>query len=68
MSTRDIREHLFEEIYGVDLSPDLISTVTDGISEEVQEWQNRPLDAVYPILYLDAVFVKIRERGRPSNQ
>ena len=65
MSTRDIREHLFEEIYGVDLSPDLISTVTDGISEEVQEWQNRPLDAVYPILYLDAVFVKIREE-RPK--
>ena len=64
MSTRDIREHLFEEIYGVDLSPDLISTVTDGIPEEVQEWQNRPLDAVYPILYLDAVFVKIREEEK----
>ena len=67
MSTRDIRDHL-EEIYGIDVSPDLISTVTDGISEEVQEWQNRPLDALYPILYLDAVFVKIREEGRVLNK
>ena len=63
MTTRDIQSHL-EEIYGVEVSADLISAVTDGILTEVKEWQNRPLDAVYPIVYFDALRMKIRSEGR----
>jgi putative transposase len=66
MTVRDIRSHL-EEIYGVDVSPDLISRVTDAVWEEIEEWRNRPLDAVYPILYIDALTVKIRD-GIVSNR
>ena len=60
MTTRDIRAHL-REIYGVEVSPDLISRVTDGVLEELQEWQARPLDAVYPVVFVDALMVKIRD-------
>lgn len=60
MTVRDIRAHL-EEIYGVDVSPDLISKVTDAVFEELEEWRNRPLDAVYPIVYIDVLWVKIRD-------
>jgi putative transposase len=60
MSTRDIRAHL-RDIYGVEVSPDLISRVTDGVLEELQEWQARPLDAVYPVVFIDALMVKIRD-------
>lgn len=67
MTTRDIQGHL-EEIYGVEVSPDLISTVTDGILSEVKEWQNRPLDEVYPIVFFDAVRMKIRDEGRVCNK
>lgn len=67
MTTRDIQGHL-EEIYGVEVSPALISNVTDAVVEEVKAWQNRPLDAVYPILYLDALHVKIREAGHVQNR
>ncbi len=67
MTTRDIQGHL-EEIYGVDVSPDLISTVTDGIISEVKEWQNRPLDEVYPIVFFDAIRMKIRDEGRVINK
>jgi putative transposase len=67
MTTRDIQAHL-EEIYGVEVSPTLISNVTDAVVEEVKTWQNRPLDAVYPILYLDALHVKIREAGHVQNR
>ena len=59
LSTREIRAHI-EEIYGVEVSPDLVSTVTDNVSEMVREWQTRPLEAVYPIVYLDALRVKVR--------
>jgi putative transposase len=59
MSTRDIMSHL-QEIYGVDISPALVSQVTDAVVDEVKAWQMRPLDEVYPILYLDALHVKIR--------
>lgn len=59
LSTREIRAHI-EEIYGVEVSPDLISTVTDNVSDLVREWQTRPLESVYPIVYLDALRVKIR--------
>lgn len=67
MSTRDIQGHL-EEIYQVEVSPTLISNVTDAVIEEVKSWQNRPLDPVYPIVYLDALMVKIREAGHVRNR
>lgn len=67
MTTRDIQVHL-EEIYGVNVSADLISTVTDSIVNEVKEWQNRPLNELYPILYLDAMVLKIRSEGRVINK
>ena len=67
MTTRDIQGHL-EEIYGVEVSPTLISQVTDAITEEVKLWQNRPLDEVYPIVYLDAVRVKVRHNGQVVNK
>jgi len=67
MTTRDIQAHL-EEIYGVEVSPALISNVTDAVVEEVKAWQNRPLDAVYPIVYLDALHVKIRDAGHVQNR
>ena len=67
MTTRDIQGHL-QEIYGVEVSPTLISNVTDAVVEEVKAWQNRPLDAVYPILYLDALHVKIRDAGHVQNR
>jgi len=67
MTTRDIQGHL-EEIYGVEVSPELISTVTDGIISEVKEWQNRPIDEVYPIVFFDAVRMKIRDEGRIVNK
>ena len=59
LSTREIRAHL-EEIYGVEVSPNLISTVTDNVSDLVREWQTRPLETVYPIIYPDALRVKVR--------
>jgi putative transposase len=67
LSTRDIKAHL-EEIYGVEVSPDLISSVTEAVVEEVREWQSRPLEAVYPIVYLDALRVKIRYDGTVQNR
>jgi putative transposase len=60
LSTRDIRAHL-REIYDVDVCPDLISRVTDAVLEELQEWQSRPLDRVYPVVFIDALMVKIRD-------
>ena len=62
MSTRAIRDHL-EELYGIEVSPDLISVVTSAVLEEVAEWQGRPLDACYPLVFLDAIRVKIRDEG-----
>lgn len=59
MSVRDIRSHL-AAVYGVEVSPDLISTVTDAVLDELAAWQNRPLDAVWPIIYIDALWIKIR--------
>jgi putative transposase len=67
MTVRDIRDHL-EEMYGVDVSPDLISRVTDAVVDEVTAWQGRPLDSVYPIVYLDALVVKIRDQGVVRNK
>jgi putative transposase len=67
LSVREIRGHL-EEIYGLEVSPDLISAVTDAVLEEVAEWQNRPLDAVFPIVFFDAIRVKIRDEGFVRNK
>jgi putative transposase len=67
MSTRAIRDHL-EELYGIDVSPDLISAVTDAVLEEVAEWQGRPLDACYPLVFLDAIRVKVRDEGFVRNK
>lgn len=60
LTVREIQAHL-EEMYGTDLSPSLISTVTDAVIDEVKAWQARPLDPVYPIVYLDCIHVKVRE-------
>ena len=67
MSTREIQGHL-EDVYKVEVSPALISTVTDAVMEEVKTWQSRPLDSVYPIVYLDALVVKIRDGGHVRNR
>jgi putative transposase len=67
MTTRDIQSHL-QEMYGIEVSPTLISQVTDAITDEVKQWQNRLLDEVYPILYLDAIRVKVRHNGRVLNK
>jgi len=67
MTCREIQAHL-QEIYSVEVSPDLISTVTDAVIDEVRAWQSRPLDPVYPILYLDALQVKVKDQGRVSNK
>jgi len=67
LTTRDIQSHL-QEMYGVEVSPTLISTVTDAVEEEVKVWQTRPLEAVYPIVYLDAIRVKVRSNNRVVNK
>ena len=67
MTTRDIHAHL-AEIYGVEVSPALVSAVTDVVADEITEWQNRPLDAFYAILYIDALVVKVRDGGAVDNK
>lgn len=62
MSTREIQGHL-AQLYGTEVSPDLISRVTDAVLEDVQEWRKRPLAAVWPIVYLDALVIRVREGG-----
>ncbi len=62
LSVREIQAHLYE-LYGTEVSPDLISRVTDAVLEEVKEWQNRPLEAMYPIVFFDALRVKVRDEG-----
>jgi putative transposase len=62
MTVREIQQHL-TEMYGTEVSATLISTVTDAVIDEVKQWQSRPLDAVYPIVYLDCIHVKIRDTG-----
>jgi len=60
MTVREIQSHL-EEMYGTEVSPTLISSVTDAVIDEVKAWQSRPLDALYPIVYLDCIHVKVRD-------
>jgi putative transposase len=67
MTTCEIQGHL-QEMYGVEVSPSLISEVTDAVMEEVRMWQSRPLEALYAIVYLDALYVKMRHEGRVENR
>jgi transposase-like protein len=67
MTTRDIKAHL-SEVYGAEVSPDLVSRVTDVVTDEITAWQTRPTDRVYVICYIDAVVVKIRTDGHVSNR
>jgi putative transposase len=67
MSTREITGHL-RDLYGIEVSPDLISTVTDAVLDEVATWQQRPLDPVYPLVFFDAIRVKIRDEGMVRNK
>jgi transposase-like protein len=67
MSTRDIQSHL-RELYGVEISPELVSAVTDAVLDEVTQWQNRPLERVYAIVFFDALRVKIRDEGTVKNK
>ena len=62
MSVRDIQRHLYE-LYGTEVAPDLISRVTDAVLDEARAWQTRSLDSIYPIVYIDALFVSVREGG-----
>ena len=62
MTVREIQGHL-QEMYGTEISPSLISSVTDAIIDEVKAWQSRPLEALYPIVYLDCIHVKVRDNG-----
>src|SRR6202166_2115463 len=67
MTVREIQGHL-SELYGTDVSPDFISKVTDAVLDEVREWQSRPLDPVYPVVFFDALRVKIRDEGMVKNK
>jgi putative transposase len=62
MSTRDIEAHLFE-VYGVKASRELISNITDVVTDEIEIWRNRPVDEVYPIVYIDGIRIKVRDKG-----
>lgn len=67
MTTREIAA-AFKELYDADVSPALVSKVTDAVMEQVIEWQNRPLDAIYPIVYLDCIVLKVRQDSRVINK
>ncbi|MFI1169891.1 IS256 family transposase [Streptomyces sp. NPDC020801] len=67
MTTRDITAHL-KEVYGSEVSPALVSKITDVVADEITAWQNRPVDEVYPILYIDALSVKVRDGGMVTNK
>ena len=67
MTVRDISHHL-HRVYGTEVGPDTISTITDEVLDEVKAWQHRPLDEVYPIIYVDALVVKVRDGGQVRNK
>jgi putative transposase len=67
MTAPEIQGHL-QELYGVEASPTLISNVTDAVLDEIKAWQNRPLEAIYGVVYLDALYVKMRHEGRVENR
>lgn len=67
MTVREVQGHLLE-LYGLEVSPDLISTVADAVLETVTEWRNRPLETSYPLVFFDAIRVKIRDEGWVRNK
>jgi putative transposase len=67
MTTREIGAHL-QEMFGAEVSPALISAITDTVADEVRAWQSRPLDRLYPIVYLDCLMVKTRDSGAVANR
>ena len=67
LSTRDIHDQL-NDLYGIELSADMVSKITDKILPEIKEWQSRPLDPVYPFVFMDAIHYKVREEGRILNR
>ncbi|WP_432408327.1 IS256 family transposase [Wukongibacter sp. M2B1] len=67
ISTRDIEDHM-KDIYGIDVSPTMVSKITDKIIPQIQEWQSRPLERVYPIVFLDAIHFKVRKENRVVNK
>jgi putative transposase len=67
MSVREIQGHL-RELYGIEVSPNLVSVVTDAVLDEIAEWQNRPLEALYPLIFFDAIRVKVRDEGTVRNK
>lgn len=67
MSTRDIEDHM-RDIYGIDVSPSMVSKITDKILPMIAEWQSRPLDRIYPVVFLDAIHFKVRKENRIVNK
>jgi putative transposase len=67
MSVREIQGHL-RDLYGIEVLPDLVSAVTDAVLEEIAEWQNRPLEALYPLVFFDAIRLKVRDEGTVRNK
>ena len=67
MSTRDIHDQL-KDIYGIELSAEMVSKITDRIIPDIREWQSRPLDPIYPFCFMDAIHYKIKEDGRIVNR
>lgn len=67
MTTRDIHEQI-KDIYGIEVSADMVSKITDGIIPQIKEWQNRPLEPIYPFVFLDAIHYKVREDGQIKNK
>jgi putative transposase len=67
MSVREIQGHL-RELYGIEVSPDLVSAVTDAVLDEVAEWQERPLEPLYPLIFFDALRIKVRDEGTVKNK
>src|ERR687893_1626234 len=67
MSTREIQGHL-RDLYGIEVSPDLVSAVTNAVLDEIVEWQNRPLEALYPLVFFDAIRIKVRDEGTVRNK
>src|ERR671938_1899075 len=67
MSTREIQGHL-RQLYGIEVSPDLVSAVTDAVLDEIAAWQDRPLGTLYPLVFFDAIRVKVRDEGTVRNK
>jgi putative transposase len=67
MSVREIQGHL-RDLYGIDVSPDLVSAVTDAVLDEIVEWQNRPLETLYALVFFDAIRIKVRDEGTVRNK